>query len=246
LSVGELRPSEGLVLVLKALRAIGELLPGERAELVPEGRDLALEYVTNVEKAIGAVLPNDVLVLAALRLPILRRACGLHVALLESPLRDCAGEFGPPRGFVAVASYGEKAMATDVEPRLAGLDTLLCIARNIDDRSAEPLVRAKDESSTSSATPLSSFLRERLGRRYTLKGVWLDALARAKADTRPLDDNLRVHVIDDRKKDQPVVRVRHAKFGLGTIVREVEGGKVEIAFDSAGTKILQRSFVQDA
>jgi hypothetical protein len=41
------------------------------------------------------------------------------------------------------------------------------------------------------------------------------------------------------------VRVRHAKFGEGTIVRVVEGDKVEIAFDGAGTKTLLRKFVQD-
>ncbi len=91
------------------------------------------------------------------------------------------------------------------------------------------------------------FLRARLERRYALQGRWLDAIARAKADTRPWAEEWSVRIVDDRPPPAPApARVRHGKFGLGTVVREVEGGKLEIAFDTAGTRILQRAFVNDA
>lgn len=40
-------------------------------------------------------------------------------------------------------------------------------------------------------------------------------------------------------------RVFHQKFGYGTI-REIDGGKLEIAFEKAGTKKVMASFVEDA
>jgi len=39
-------------------------------------------------------------------------------------------------------------------------------------------------------------------------------------------------------------RVRHKVFGEGTITRLLEGDKLEIAFDSAGSKTLLRKFIE--
>lgn len=41
-------------------------------------------------------------------------------------------------------------------------------------------------------------------------------------------------------------RVRHAKFGLGTVKQENPDGTLTIAFDEAGEKVLLARFVQDA
>jgi DNA helicase-2/ATP-dependent DNA helicase PcrA len=42
---------------------------------------------------------------------------------------------------------------------------------------------------------------------------------------------------------QPGDRIFHRKFGYGT-VRSVEGGKLGIAFESAGDKMVMDSFVE--
>jgi len=41
-------------------------------------------------------------------------------------------------------------------------------------------------------------------------------------------------------------RVRHAKFGLGTVTQENADGTLAIAFDEVGEKVLLARFVQDA
>jgi hypothetical protein len=70
-------------------------------------------------------------------------------------------------------------------------------------------------------------------------------LAAAASDARPVDESLVVRVVDDRPRDAPVVRLRHAKFGPGTVVR-TDRDKVEVAFDSGERKTLMRKFLTEA
>ena len=42
----------------------------------------------------------------------------------------------------------------------------------------------------------------------------------------------------------PVVRVKHAIFGIGKLVRELPEGKIEVQFDNVGKKTLLASFVE--
>lgn len=42
----------------------------------------------------------------------------------------------------------------------------------------------------------------------------------------------------------PVVRVKHAIFGIGKLVRELPEGKIEVHFDKVGRKTLLASFVE--
>lgn len=42
----------------------------------------------------------------------------------------------------------------------------------------------------------------------------------------------------------PVVRVRHAIFGVGKLVRELPEGKIEVLFEKVGRKTLLSTFVE--
>lgn len=42
----------------------------------------------------------------------------------------------------------------------------------------------------------------------------------------------------------PVVRVKHAIFGIGKLVREMPEGKIEVLFEKVGRKTLLASFVE--
>ncbi len=238
---GPLPPSDGLALVLRLLRALSEHVPESRAELAPEAREASLVYLQGIERDVDVVLPFDVVTLAVLRVPLLVRATGLHIASLAAPTRDCAGEFGAPRGWLAVGSFAEEAMAPGA---MLGFDTLLCTSRKAM-REGDPDVRAVDASSASPPTKLSAFVRERLARRYGRSERWLRALDAAANDARAIDESFVVRVVDDRPRAAPVVRLRHPKFGAGTVVR-ADGDKVEIVFDSGERKTLMRKFLSDA
>jgi hypothetical protein len=157
-------------------------------------------------------------------------------------VRDCAGDFDPPNGWVAVASFGKDAMRKDVPFAARGHDTLLAVSKTAS-RSGDPSVRTLDAPGPSTLDKLSKVLRERLAKRYATSERWLDALAAAGSDTR---DECIVRIVDDHPPPPgPAVRVVHPKFGEGTIVRELEDDKLEIAFDTVGTKTLQRRFVRE-
>lgn len=244
--VGPLPISDALREVLRLVRAIHEALPTEGPELEPVAQATGLEFLARVEESVGATLPYDVVALAVLRIPVLRRAVGLHVARLDDVARDCAGEFGPPRGWVAVASFGEGAMRAEAE-HAWGVGTLLCVREGARDRAGDPEVRTTDGETTSPPTRLSALLRERLSRRYAFVGEWQALLAAARADARPLDEPYVARLVDDRRAPPPALgKVRHAKFGVGQVLRALEGDKLEVDFGAAGTKTLLRRFVTDA
>jgi hypothetical protein len=241
---GPIPISAGLEGILRLRRALAELVPESREDHPPLSRDLSLQYLDEVESELGVSLPYDVIALAVLRVPLFVRATGLSAPHLASVVRDCAGDFGPPRGWVAVGSFGERAMARDVELVSAGHDTLLCVSRSCA-REGDCEVRTAVDGQASPPQRLSAFLRERVARRWGLQGSWMTVLRRAADDTRPLEDEYVARIVDDRPAPAPVVRVAHPKFGEGTVVR-VDGDKLEIAFDSGEKKTLLRQFVRDA
>ncbi len=247
LETGVLPTSKAFHETLHLLRALREHLPAQAEEFQPTGREVGVAFIESTEAAIGATLPNDIWATAVLRIPALLRATGLSVAKIANVVRDCAGSFGAPRGWIAVASFGEHSMQDDAPPAFWGVDSLLCVAEGTHDRTTDVAVRTRDSTETTSPEMLSAFLERRLSRRYSTHGIhWLEALAAAQADTRPIADDFLVRVVDDRPPPPgPKVMVRHPKFGLGTIERTVEGDKVEVMFPEVGTKTVLRSFLKD-
>jgi hypothetical protein len=136
-------------------------------------------------------------------------------------------------------------MADDVGLRFAGRDTLLCVSRTTSSRDGDPMIRVVDAHGASGPQLLSVFAIERIGRRFAMSPRWKETLRAADGDM-ILEDGLVPRLVDDRAVAAPVVRVTHSTFGAGTIVRTVDGGKVEVAFDSGLTKTLLRSFLRDS
>jgi hypothetical protein len=242
---GPIPMSEPLIELLRLRRALSDLLPKEASELAPEARDVDLSFIEEIEKECDVAFPYDVMALAALRVPVFRRAVGLSLPRLGSPVRDCAGTFAAPRGWVAVASFGEKAMRADIPLDHAGFDTLLCISKGERQRHGDPEVRVTTGQQTTRPQSLSAFVRDRLAQRYTLTGAWMDALRLSQADELPIEETCIARIVDARPPaPQAPQRVRHAKFGEGLVVRVVEGDKLEIRFEGGSTKTLLRSFVR--
>jgi hypothetical protein len=241
---GPVPQSDELRDLLRLRRALVKRMPERREELSPTGDEVSLTFLEEVEASSAVTLPYDVIALATLRIPAVVRAVGLRVEHLGGPVRDCAGDFGPPRGWVAVASFGREGMSTETELRLLGKDTLLAISKKAT-RDGDPEVRTLDGPGPSELGRLSTFIRERWKKRYARSERWVAAVEDARTDTTD-DDECVVHIVDDRPPPPgPAMRVVHAKFGEGTVVREIEGGKLEIAFDSGVTKTLQKSFVRE-
>jgi len=241
LTEGPLPLSDELAAVFRLCGALGRLRPAVLAELVSEAQEVSLSHLDAIERERGLVLPFDVVTVAVLRMPALVRATGLHVAQLGAPVRDCAGEFGAPRGWWAIASFGERAMAEDVDFRNRGCDTLLCISRKAT-REGDPAVRVVEAGSATAPSSLSAFIRDRLSRRYGRTTQWMAAVQAAAAE--PVDGRFVVRVVDDRPRASPVQRLRHPKFGVGTVVR-TDGDKVELAFESGERRTLMRKFLSE-
>lgn len=245
LSAGEVPQSDELASVLRLRRALLERFPGDREELSPAAHVVSLTFLESIEASRRVTLPYDIITLATLRIPVFVRAVGLQVADLGDVVRDCAGDFHPPNGWVAVASFGKEAMSKDVPYVARGHDTLLAVSKKATARTGDPDVRTLDGPGPSTLEKLSTVLRDRIAKRYRSSSQrWADALAAARGDTR--DDECVVRIVDDHPPPPgPAVRVVHPKFGEGRIVRELEDDKLEIAFDTVGNKTLQRRFVRE-
>jgi hypothetical protein len=237
--------SAALAALLRLRCALAEGLPEHRAELQPTGHQASLTFLEEIESTRGVTLPHDAIALAVLRIPAFIRAVGLALPTLGDPARDCAGEFSAPRGWLAIASLGTNAMRLEVELPSLGVDTLLAVSTRTTSREGDPDILLVDGPGSSTKSTLSTFIKERLAKRYATSERWTMALARAEEDTRR-DDACVATIVDDHPPPPgPALRVVHAKFGEGTVVRELEGDKLEIAFDTAGTKTLQRHFVRE-
>lgn len=244
LRAGLVPHSDALRSLLRLRRALATRMPEHREELAPTAHDVSLTFLEEVESSLAITLPYDVIALATLRIPAFVRAVGLRVEHLGTVVRDCAGDFRPPRGWCAVASFGKAVMSMETPFNMLGHDTLLAISHKAT-RARDPEVRTLDGPGASERATLSTLVRERLKQRYARSERWAEAVEDARTDSSE-DDDCVVRIVDDRPPPPgPAKRVVHAKFGAGTVLREIEGGKVEVAFDGGVTKTLQRSFVRD-
>lgn len=242
LAIGPVAISEALRGLLALRRALCERLPERAQELGPRGRTMTLASLEQIEAELGVVLPFDVIALVALGIPILARASGLD--------RDGLGVQDEPAAFapwVPIAATEATAMDPDYEPSPTDqviFAMTLCVSAQAHDRRGDPMVLVLDEAHPDEAEPqrLSAFLRRRLALRYDESSAWTDVLARAAGDDRPLEPGCIAEIVDDRPAPT-AVRVFHAKFGAGTVVRGLEGEKVEVRFDVGGTRTLLEKFL---
>lgn len=235
LAPGPLSISPGLARVLAACALVRAELPERAAELTPDPRSFGLLELASVERSIEVTLPHDVIVVAGLRMPALVHASGIE-------LEGFTGNHSTyDRPWVTIASAEFAGMDPELEwsPTDQGVHALdLCISSR-QARSEEPKLRIHDEMEpeTPRNKSLSSFLAERPAIRYP--DHWPAAWRRAAKSAPPEHG---VAITDDRPPAL-AIPVTHPKFGPGTIVKELDEGKVEVRFASGETKTMLRRFL---
>lgn len=229
--------SGGLRRVLAACNLLRQEQPGRATELQAAPLALPLLDIEAIERELEATLPYDILALSALGMPVLQHASGVRLSSL-------VGNYGAyEAGWVAIGSAEAGAMHPELEwshtdQGVHALD--VCISRKAS-REDEPKVRIHDEEAPEMprTKALSSFLAERLGIRYPKQ--WASAWRRAARADAPAE--WQVTVVDNRPPPL-AVPVTHPKFGAGTIVKELDLGKVEVRFASGETRVLLREFLR--
>ncbi len=240
----KLKPSAALAKILATLAAL-QKLGTDRADLyAAQSHEITEDAVAELEKTLGTKLPTDVLVLEALRVPLLDRALG---ALGGDAMADVDEDEW------AIAWAGDPfAMSPSTEdPTYQQVaDLVVCLRKNApEDGDPEVLVVREEEKPRE--TTLSQFLAARLKEHAEgMEEEESDALSEEEANllrkgSRATGDVARSYAAElVAKPAVPAIRVRHAKFGAGTVVGETaDSGVVEVQFDSGERKKLKRQFL---
>jgi len=238
-----LRPSAALTSILAAL-ASATKHAGDRADLYePTSHSIASSDLAQLEREVGMKLPNDVVVLAALDIPLLDRALGT----LGS---DATADIDEDEW--ALAWAGDPfAMhpTTDDDTYQQVADQLVCLRKDAPaEGDPKVLVLQVEEA------PREMLLSELLAARLKEYGEALqeeDEVEReeieilSKARATKTRSTFAVEVIADERPRVEPVRVKHAKFGAGTIIGMTPGSDVvEVKFDSGESRKLKRQFLQ--
>jgi len=235
---GPIPISEPLRHLLAVLRALAATVLDRRAELNADPTPVKLRQLEAIENQIGIELPYDILAIAALRMPILSAASGIDLDGFVASHDDVGSTRWVP---IATAEYGTMHPEYEFSPTDQGVHSLtLCIEKKAP-REGEPKVRVVDEEEPdrTKSEPLTHYLGRRLAQRYP--DDWDAAIKRA-AEKSLAAFPWTVEIVDDRPPPLEIA-VTHPKFGPGTIVKLMEGDKVEVRFASGETKTLLRKFL---
>ncbi len=184
----------------------------------------------------------------------------------DAPWADCVYRVAPSFAafFEAIAAQGESGLLDETAPGDATVEAAVrrseAIEAQLDDernqlRELQGLLKGFRFFEPSgwiyptddhAAVVLLARLRKR-----AWEGVreWLVEHGRAGAPVEEMEASLRRWLAGEADEHAaPVVppslrRVRHKAFGEGTVVREIAGGKLEVQFDGAGTKVMLARFV---
>jgi len=225
---------------------------------------LAAADVARVEAALEATLAEDLLALCALRVPAVEIGTGITLDSMAT-LAGQAFAAPIPDGWVAIATLEVEPYAAEREGEHGAPVQVVCVER--DPGPGEPTVlvlalrdedededdeEADEERPDEVELPLGAFVREQLALGYENLRDWM-AILKSAADVekkRPALARFAPALVGDERPAAPADgrRVRHAKFGEGTVLSEDRGGaepKLTVAFDSAGTKTLLARFLTD-
>lgn len=249
-----LKLSEPMLSTLAVLFAVAEdprLAEGEQEELMPFPTELRASDLAHREQELGARLPDDIVALLALRIPILFRATGIELSSLEPDLHAES----PIEGWIAIATAEAEAMEYGYrEQGGPPFDPVtLCLEREASKHGDPGLLVCREEKAPRKTT-LSEFMNARVAayfeseanlttRLIEVRDALWDAAKKAPLARKQVEARCKVVIVDDLTAEA-TVRVHHAKFGAGAILSELEGGKVEILFDSGEKKTLQKSFIR--
>lgn len=240
----KLAPSAALTKVLATLAAL-QKLGTERADLyTAQSHAISDSAVAELEKTFAMKLPTDVLVLAALRVPLVERALGFLGA-------DASTDIDEEDWVIAWAGDPFAMHPASEDPTYQQVaDLYVCLRKNapVD---GDPDVLVMREEDKPHETSLAQFLVARLkehaeameedGELSQEEATLLRKGSRGTADAARL---FAAELVADERPEVPAIRVMHAKFGAGTIVGMTGGSDVvEVQFDSGERKKLKRQFL---
>jgi hypothetical protein len=210
---------------------------GETAVVVdttPTGsRTVDTGALAAIEAELGTELHDDVLIVLAARIPMLTVATGLEL----DGLLDRVGEVEVPSDWVSVALVSDDPFAARRSRGESGGDVSdLCVPVPARAESMVGIAHKRRVHVDPLAFPpwVEDQLRLELGRRSD----WLELLAKIVLVT-----ELPTFALSGSASELPpaaVRRVIHDKFGVGTVVRALEGGKLVIAFADGERTLLAR------
>lgn len=241
----KLKPSAALTKVLATLAAL-QKLDTDRADLyAAQSHEITESTVAELEKTFGMKLPTDVLVLAALRVPLLERALGALGA-------DASTDIDEDEWVIAWAGdpFAMSPSTEDQTYQQAG-DLYVCLRKDAPEDGDPDVLVIRDEDKPREAS-LAQFLTARLKEHADAMEEEESELTDAEADllrkgSRATADAGRLfaaQIVADERRSVPATRVKHAKFGAGTVVGESPGSDiVEVQFDSGDRKKLKRQFL---
>ncbi|MEM6956981.1 MAG: hypothetical protein AAF645_14925 [Myxococcota bacterium] len=184
---------------------------------------LSSHDVERVEKELGIKLGDALLALVALRTSLLDEF-EVRLTMLPRHTRDVHAA-GMARGLVGIGRHPDGNVLLAASPLGTQVHRLQQADGDVQIHSVESWLEE-----------LCSLQRERLRDKAGQE--------RARGEKSVTDDAVDAfEIVIEASSDGP--RVRHTKFGGGTILRELAGGKVEVRFDGGEIKTLMRSFLQD-
>ena len=202
---------------------------------------LALEAVLETERSLHTTLPDDFWALAACGIPVV---AGEGIAS-TMPHGECAAPRLVPEMILTAASEGEGNVPEDLvaiadhsgiyDSEAGPAYEFLCVRKDVqyEARNDQEVVPVREGERLPSQR-FANFMRDRLERSF---GVMPPAASR-----RPLIPTLLPANVGTSAER----RVRHAKFGLGTVRGTTESGsqrKLDVDFDEVGRKVLLEEFV---
>ncbi|MEO7111326.1 MAG: hypothetical protein ABI183_12880 [Polyangiaceae bacterium] len=229
---GPLHPSRELLELLRLQRALGKTF-GEAT--------LDVSVVHAIETELGATLPDDALIIMALRDRDLSCATGLKVDSILDIAEDC--EDDAPDDHVAIAQLDHEPFAARDEGVHGGALQVMSIARPGDAASPKIMVDGFEDT-------IAGFARDKITVWLRHNDNWLQVLSHEK--DLPLEDESFKPALTGlvvTKPAKPERKVAHPKFGRGLVVEEKSDAgdlKLVIDFENAGRKTLLAKFVTDA
>jgi len=225
---------------------------------------LAAADVARVEAALDATLSSDLLALCALGVPAVEIGTGITLDGMAS-LAGQSFAAAIPDGWVAIATLEADPYGAERDADHGAPVQVVCVDRDAGDGEPTvlvlPLLDEEDEDEDAEdeeerpeevELPLGAFVREQLAVGYANLRDWM-AILKATGDVEKKHPQLARFAPTLVGDGAPAAaadgrRVRHAKFGEGTVLGEDHGGtepKLTVAFDSAGTKTLFARFLTD-
>lgn len=223
---GPLSPSAELVTLLRLYEALGER--------VPQSPSLDLARVQAIETELGCALPDDVLVVLAVRSPML--TCATNLSLDEIlDVGDGVWTRGVPDDHVAIAAVYHEPFAERYEGAHGGPYDVVAIPR-----SASSAILVVSDGHASEPSTLAAFAHEKIEEWFRRRAGWIQRVERA---ARPWDRRFAPRLSGAPTNATPATErwATHPKLGRGRLL-EIRDDKCTVLFD-AGKKVLKTSML---